>query len=77
MKTIKILAATALLAATTGAFASELDGVKDNAWLNQTPIEQAQVAKQAPAPTASGVAKRDIRDNATDKFGSLNDAVQP
>jgi len=49
MNTIKYLAVAALLAAaTSSAFASELDGKSDNAWLAQTTVSQ-----QAPAPTAS------------------------
>ncbi len=76
MKTIKILAATALLAATTGAFASELDGVKDNAWLNQTAVSQTQVAKQAPAPQAAA-GQQDNRSNSAAQSGTLNDAVMP
>ena len=52
MKNIKLISAAALLvAASSGAFATETDGVADNAWLKQTAISQ-----QAPAPAAAAAA---------------------
>ena len=77
MTTIKTLSIAAFLAvATSSAFASELDGVRDNAWLAQTPISQS-VASVAPAPTASAVARHGINLDATGQLGTLNDAVTP
>ena len=77
MTTIKTITIAALLAAaSTGAFASEVDGARDNAWLAQTPISQS-VASVAPAPTASAVAKHGINLDATGQIGTLNDAVTP
>ena len=51
MKNIKIITAAALLAAASGAFATEFDGVAPDAWL-----KQAAVSQQAPAPVAAGAA---------------------
>jgi hypothetical protein len=57
MKTTKLLIASTLLVAATGAFASEFDGVAPDAWVKQTAISQ-QV--QAPAPVAAA-AKAQVR----------------
>ncbi len=50
--------ATLALTAGTGAFASELDGVADNAWLEQTNISQ-----QAPVPSAASADAKDANLN--------------
>ena len=44
----KIITATALLFAATGAFANEFDGVSPDAWLKQATVQQT-----APAPSAA------------------------
>ena len=48
----KLLAASLLTVAATGAFANEYDGVAPDAWLKQTAIAQPQ----APAPVATSAA---------------------
>jgi hypothetical protein len=52
MKTIKFLAATAILCAAGSAFASYDDGQPDNAWLMQPAASQV-AQTPAPAPTAA------------------------
>jgi hypothetical protein len=49
--TTKLLAASLVLTAASGAFASEGDANADNAWLQQTAISQK--GQQAPAPVAA------------------------
>ncbi len=57
MKNVKLISAALLLAAASGAaFAGELDGKSDNAWLQQTAISQ-----QAPAPVAAAAPKQESR----------------
>jgi hypothetical protein len=51
MKNVKLISAAVLLAAATGAFANEFDGVAPDAWIKQTAISQQL---SAPAPVASG-----------------------
>ena len=78
MNSIKLLSAAVLLAvASSGAFASELDGVSDNAWLNQAPASQAVAVRQAPAPAASAAVRQDRQGNAAGQFDELSRAVTP
>jgi len=63
MKT-KIITAAVLLAAATGAFATEFDGTAPDAWLKQATVQQT-----APAPAAAGAAVRVSEQNSK--------AVQP
>jgi hypothetical protein len=78
MNAIKLLSAAALLiAASSSAFASSDDGNLDNAWLAQTPISQAKVARQAPAPSAAATAKQDNSVNAGNQFESANSSIMP
>ena len=77
MNSIKFLTAAALLAAaTSSAFASELDGKADNAWLEQTAISQ-QV--QAPAPIAAAAdTKQAVQsDSATQQDTNTGDYLMP
>ena len=78
MNSIKLLSAAALLAVvSSGAFASELDGVSDNAWLNQTQISQTASVRPAPAPTAAAGVRQDRESNAVGQFDELSRAVTP
>jgi hypothetical protein len=62
MKITQTIAASFLFAAAllgSSAFASEVDGKSDNAWLIQTPISQTAVAKTQSAPTPTAAAAAD------------------
>ena len=74
MNTLKFFSVAALLAVgTSSAFASELDGKSDNAWLAQTHVSQP-----APAPTASAVdAKTTVKIDATAQQGGSSDYLMP
>ena len=78
MNAIKTFTVAALLAtAATGAFASEVDGVSDHAWLNQTQISQTAAVRPAPAPVAAAGTRQDRASNAAGQFDNLSTAVTP